>query len=245
MYSLNTPASLDAKFPRHIAIVMDGNGRWAKVRGLERLKGHYEGAEALKRTIQAAVELEIQYLTVYAFSTENWNRPEDEVKGLMVLLRHHLETGLDELIEKNIQLKFIGFHDRLEPSLRKSIDKAVEKTAHNTGLVLCIAFNYGGRGEIVEAARQISEKVKKGEFNPEDLNEKIFAEHLLTQGLPDPDLFIRTSGVYRLSNYLLWQMAYTEMIFLDTQWPDFKKEDLINAISEYQQRERRFGKVSS
>ncbi|AIL12934.1 UDP pyrophosphate synthase [Candidatus Paracaedimonas acanthamoebae] len=245
MYSPNTPSSLDANLPRHIAIVMDGNGRWAKARGLERLKGHYEGAEALKRTIQAAVELGIQYLTVYAFSTENWHRPEEEVKGLMVLLRHHLETGLDELIEKNIQLKFIGFYDRIEPDLKKSIDKAVNKTAHNTGLVLCIAFNYGARAEIVEAARQVSEKVKKGELILEDLNEKIFAEHFLTQGLPDPDLFIRTSGVYRLSNYLLWQMAYTEMIFLDTQWPDFKKEDLINAISEYQQRERRFGKISA
>lgn len=237
--------SLDASLPRHIAIIMDGNGRWAKTRGLERLKGHYEGAEALKRTIQAAVELEIQYLTVYAFSTENWHRPEEEVRGLMVLLRHQLETGLDELIKKNIQLKFIGFHDRIDPGLRKSIDEAVNKTAHNTGLVLCIAFNYGGRAEIVEATRQISVKIKNGHLNPEDLTEKVFAEHLLTQNLPDPDLFIRTSGVYRLSNYLLWQMAYAEMIFSETQWPDFKKEDLINAISEYQQRERRFGKISS
>jgi len=224
---------------------MDGNGRWEKARGLERLKGHYEGAEALKRAIQAAIELRIQYVTVYAFSTENWHRPEEEVRGLMVLLRHHLETGLDELVEKNIQLKFIGFHDKIEPDLKKLIDKSVNKTAHNTGLKLCIAFNYGGRAEIVEAARQISEKVKRGELKSENLNEEIFANHLFTQGIPDPDLFIRTSGVYRISNYLLWQMAYTEMIFLDTQWPDFKKEDLINAISEYQQRERRFGKISS
>lgn len=244
MYPSSTLSSTEAKFPRHIAIVMDGNGRWAKARGLERLKGHYEGAEALKRAIQAAIELKIQYVTVYAFSTENWHRPAEEVRGLMGLLRHHLETGLDELVEKNIQLKFIGLHDKIEPDLKRLIDKAINKTAHNTGLKLCIAFNYGGRAEIVEAARQISEKVKRGELKSENLNEETFANHLFTQGIPDPDLFIRTSGVYRISNYLLWQMAYTEMIFLDTQWPDFKKEDLINAISEYQQRERRFGKIS-
>lgn len=242
MYPHSTSSLLD-EIPSHVAIVMDGNGRWAKKRGLERLKGHYEGAEALTRTVQAASELGIQYLTVYAFSTENWLRPEEEVKGLMLLLRHHLETGLNQLIENNIQLKFIGFHDKLEPSLKKLIDESVTKTSHNTGLVLCIAFNYGGRAEIIEATRRISEKVKQGKLNSEDLNEEIFSEHLLTRELPDPDLFIRTSGVYRLSNYLLWQMAYAEMIFVDTQWPDFKKEDLIDAISEYQQRERRFGKV--
>lgn len=224
---------------------MDGNGRWAQAQGLERLKGHYEGAEALKRIVQASVELGIEYLTVYAFSTENWSRPVEEVKGLMFLLRHHLTAGLNDLMKNNIKLKVIGFLDKLELDLQEVINQAVNKTSKNTGLTFCIAFNYGGRAEIVEATKKIAEKIKSEELKIEALTEEVFAQHLLTQDLPDPDLFIRTSGVSRLSNYLLWQMAYTEMVFSNTHWPDFKKEDLMDAITQYQQRERRFGKIAS
>ncbi|OJX10174.1 MAG: di-trans,poly-cis-decaprenylcistransferase [Caedibacter sp. 37-49] len=224
---------------------MDGNGRWAQAQGLERLKGHYEGAEALKRIVQASVELGIEYLTVYAFSTENWSRPVEEVKGLMFLLRHHLTAGLNDLMKNNIKLKVIGFLDKLELDLQEVINQAVNKTSQNTGLTFCIAFNYGGRAEIVEATKKIAEKIKSEELKIEALTEEVFAQHLLTRDLPDPDLFIRTSGVSRLSNYLLWQMAYTEMVFSNTHWPDFKKEDLIDAITQYQQRERRFGKIAS
>ena len=224
---------------------MDGNGRWAQAQGLERLKGHYEGAEALKRIVQASVELGIEYLTVYAFSTENWSRPVEEVKGLMFLLRHHLTAGLNDLMKNNIKLKVIGFLDKLELDLQEVINQAVNKTSQNTGLTFCIAFNYGGRAEIVEATKKIAEKIKSEELKIEALTEEVFAQHLLTRDLPDPDLFIRTSGVSRLSNYLLWQMAYTEMVFSNTHWPDFNKEDLIDAITQYQQRERRFGKIAS
>ncbi len=246
VYSLSSYTTfLEMNLPRHVGIVMDGNGRWAQARGFERLKGHYEGAEALRRTVQAAVELGIEYLTVYAFSTENWSRPAEEVKGLMFLLRHHLTTGLNDLIKNNIKLKVIGFLDKLEPDLQEVINEAVKKTSQNNGLTFCIAFNYGGRAEIVEATKKIAEKIKTEELKIESLTEEIFSQHLLTWELPDPDLFIRTSGVSRLSNYLLWQMAYTEMVFLSTHWPDFKKEDLIDAITQYQQRERRFGKVAS
>lgn len=235
----------ETKNPRHIAIIMDGNGRWATSRNLERIKGHYEGAEALRRTVRAAIELGIDYLTVYAFSTENWSRPKDEVNGLLFLLRHHLESGLKDLIKNNIRLNFIGGTDELEPSLQSVIQKAVRETSHNTGLTFTIAFNYGGRSEIVSATKKIALKIKNNELSLEDVTEKVFSDHLFTHELPDPDLFIRTSSVYRLSNYLLWQMAYTEMVFLDIQWPDFKKEDLIDAITQYQHRERRFGKISS
>ena len=235
----NVSSSL--KIPRHIAIVMDGNGRWAQKKGLERLKGHQEGAEALKRTVEACVEVGVQYLTVYAFSTENWNRPQKEITGLMSLLQWHLRSNLAEITKNNIRLRFIGEYQVLDKSLIALIDDALRLTEKNTGLQFTIAFNYGGRSEIVRAAKNLSLKVQEGHLKAEDITEEVFSHHLFTHDLPDPDLFIRTSNEWRLSNYLLWQMAYTELVIMDTYWPDFAKDDLMDAIAQYQTRERRFG----
>lgn len=227
--------------PTHIAIVMDGNGRWAISRGLPRLAGHRAGTENLRRIIEACIEFGVQYLTIYAFSTENWGRPVDEVQGLMKLIEHVINSELVQLHDQGVQLRHIGRLDRLKPALRKKVLHAVEYTQNNTTLVLCVAFNYGGRDEIVCAIQHMIQDGVKAE----DINEALVSRYLFTAGVPDPDLIIRTSGELRGSNFLIWQGAYSEWYFPATYWPDFDKEELRRAIEEFNRRERRYGLVSS
>jgi undecaprenyl diphosphate synthase len=230
--------------PCHVAIIMDGNGRWAKKRWLPKIAGHRRGAEAVRTTVKACLEFNISYLTLYTFSSENWKRPADEVQDLMGLLRHYLESELAELDRSDVRIRFIGCREALAPDIVALIDKAEAQTQSNRSLHLVLAINYGGQAEIAEAARHLAEKVKKGEIQPEDINEDSFATHLQTSGIPDPDLIIRTSGEKRLSNFLLWQAAYAEFLFVDDLWPDFNRETLKRAIEEYHTRDRRFGATS-
>lgn len=226
-----------ARKPRHIGIIMDGNGRWAKQRKRPRLYGHREGAKAIREAVEIAVELKLEYITFYAFSTENWSRPEDEVQGLLKLLRERLIKEIPELNERNVQVHLIGSEINLQPEYLTEIRRLAAQTHSNTGLVINIAFNYGGRLEIVEAIKKIA-------MQPELLNnldEKLISEHLWTAGQPDPDLIIRTSGESRLSNFLLWQSAYAEIYITETLWPDFDKVAMLEAILDYQRRHRRFG----
>lgn len=223
--------------PQHIAIIMDGNGRWAAARGLPRVAGHSEGAKAVRRTIEAAVAQGVRYLTLFAFSSENWRRPAGEVADLTFLMKHYLRSELAELHEQGVCLKVIGERDRFGPQLSAELVEAEAKTAGNTRLTLVMALSYGGRADIVTAARRI---IKAG-LAPETLNEQIFARYLSTDGIPDPDLLIRTSGEERISNFLLWQLAYAEMFFTDVLWPDFGADDFARALDEYATRERRFG----
>jgi undecaprenyl diphosphate synthase len=235
-----TELDLDAEhWPRHVAVIMDGNGRWAKARGLPRLAGHRAGTKALRRVIQAALELRVPMLTIYAFSTENWNRPAHEVRGLMYLLGDVIENQLDELDENGVRLRHIGWYDRMPDHLAKKIRKAVERTSGNDRLELNVAFNYGGRGEIVRAVRQII----ADDVPADDVDEACIEAHLKTAGLPDPDLIVRTSGEMRLSNFLLWQAAYSEFYCTDTLWPDFDRTTLLTALLDYAERERRYGEV--
>jgi undecaprenyl diphosphate synthase len=227
--------------PAHVAIIMDGNGRWAKARGLPRIAGHRRGAEAARRTVRAAVELGIQYLTLFGFSSENWRRPVGEVEDLMGLLRHYLRGEIAELHGNGIQLQVIGDRSRLSHDIVAMIDNAEALTRDNDRLRLMIALSYGGRGEIALAARRIAEAVKDGRLAPEAIDEECVARHLLTAGIPDPDLLIRTSGEKRISNFLLWQNAYAELVFTETLWPDFGKADLESALRDYHGRERRYG----
>lgn len=240
------PGNLDyTNLPRHVAIIMDGNGRWAKIRGANRLFGHQKGVDAVKRAIEAALEIGVPYLTLWAFSTENWHRPSDEISGLMSLLKRVLQRDLADLHARNICLKVVGLRDFLDPSLLKLIDQAVEVTKNNTRLILTIAFNYGGRSDILAATKKIAQKVKAGDLTVEEITETIFSAHTLTADIPDPDLLIRTSGVKRLSNFMMWQCVYTELVFLETYWPDFTKDDFIYALQQYQQCERKFGRISA
>lgn len=225
--------------PRHLAIIMDGNGRWAISRGLPRLAGHRAGTENLRRIIEACVKHGIQYLTIYAFSTENWGRPQEEVSGLMRILEDVIERELRELHEQGVQLRHIGRLDRLTPSLREKVLDAIELTRNNTRLVLNVAFNYGGRDEIVHAIQGMIEDGVRAE----DVSADLVGEYLFTCGEPDPDLVIRTSGELRISNFLIWQAAYAEWYFTPTYWPDFDESELLRALEEYSSRERRFGKV--
>jgi undecaprenyl diphosphate synthase len=227
--------------PTHIAIVMDGNGRWAVSRGLPRLAGHRAGTENLRRIIEACIEFGVQYLTIYAFSTENWGRPVDEVQGLMKIIEHVIDSELEQLHDQGVQLRHIGRLDRLKPALRRKVLHAVEYTQNNKTLVLCVAFNYGGRDEIVCAIQHMIQDGVKAE----DINEAMVSRYLFTAGVPDPDLIIRTSGELRGSNFLIWQGAYSEWYFPATYWPDFNKEELRRAIEEFNRRERRYGLVSS
>ncbi|RMF07483.1 MAG: isoprenyl transferase [Alphaproteobacteria bacterium] len=227
--------------PTHVAIIMDGNGRWARQRGLPRVMGHRKGAEAVRTTVTACGELGIKYLTLYAFSSENWKRPRDEVDDLMGLLRHYLRNELNRLNKNNVRLRCIGRRDRLPRDIVDLIEESEAKTRDNTGLTLILALSYGAHAEIVEAARTIAEKAASGEIRPEDVDEKLFSSHLQTADFPDPDIIIRTSGEQRLSNFLLWQAAYAELLFLDDYWPDFTKEKLLAAIDNYRSRERRYG----
>ncbi|MGI4851240.1 MAG: isoprenyl transferase [Janthinobacterium lividum] len=233
------------RVPKHVAIVMDGNGRWAKSKGFGRLKGHIQGAQSLKRVIKSCLDLDIEYLTVFAFSTENWHRPQDEVKGLIDLLQTYLASNLKEIQKYNIRLRFIGDYHILEPKLVDLIKNTISESASNTKLNLTIAFNYGARDEITRAAKKIALQVQQGVLKVEEITEATFSKQLYTYDLPDPDLFIRTSEEFRISNFLLWQIAYTELIVVKTLWPDFTKDDLIEAVREFQKRDRRYGKISS
>ena len=227
--------------PQHIAIIMDGNRRWARERGLDPRLGHKEGAEALERIATYANEIGIKYMTVYAFSTENWKRTKEEVGALMMLLERYLDKFLNRESLRNIRIRLLGDVEGLSPSLRERIYRIVEKSKDNTGLTLNIAFNYGGRDEIVRAVRKISEKVKNNEIDIEKINEDMVSNNLYTQGEPEPDLLIRPGGEIRISNFLLWQLAYTEFLFVDKYWPDFSRKDLLEAIYTYEKRNRKFG----
>ncbi|MGE5202561.1 MAG: isoprenyl transferase [Acidobacteriota bacterium] len=227
--------------PKHVAIIMDGNGRWAKARGLPRVAGHRRGAEAARRTVEAAAELGVAYLTLFGFSSENWKRPVDEVDDLMALLRHYLRGEVAELHRHNIRIRVIGDRERLAPDIVTLIENTEALTAGNTRLQVAIALSYGGRAEIAGAARRIAEEVLAGKLVPAEIDEACFARHLLTADMPDPDLVIRTSGEQRLSNFLLWQTAYSEFVFIETLWPDFGKPDLERALREYHGRDRRYG----
>ncbi len=227
--------------PQHIAIIMDGNGRWAQAKGLTRTAGHKRGAEAVHRAVEGAVEEGIRYLTLFGFSSENWKRPAQEVRDLMGLLRFYLKSEIKKLNNEGIRLRIIGDRHRLEPDIVTLITEAEERTADNLRLDLTIALSYGSRAEIVLASQKIAEQVAAGNITPGDVSEELISSHLYTRDIPDPDLLIRTSGEHRISNFLLWQLAYTELVFIDKRWPDFNKEDFRIAISEFQSRERRFG----
>jgi undecaprenyl diphosphate synthase len=237
--SAKTSTELPESIPQHVAIVMDGNGRWAQERGLPRLAGHRAGTENLRRIIQASVEFGIKYLTVYAFSTENWDRPEEEVTGLMGIFDEVFDRELAELHRQGAQLRHIGRLDRVSASLRKKVQNGIELTKNNDRLVLNVAFNYGGRDEIVQAIKAM---LRDG-VAPEDVTEEMVSSYLYTSDCPDPDLVIRTSGEMRISNFLIWQSAYAEWVFPETYWPDFGREELLAAIQEYGRRERRYGGV--
>jgi undecaprenyl diphosphate synthase len=227
--------------PQHVAIIMDGNGRWAKSRGLPRIAGHRRGAEAVRRTLTAAGELGIPYLTLFGFSSENWKRPLDEVDDLMGLLRHYLRGEIANLHSNGVRLRVIGDRTRLSPDIVAMIDNAEALTADNGGVNLTVALSYGGRAEIVAATRAIAVAATAGQVAPDDVDEDLIAQHLFTTDLPDPDLLIRTSGEQRLSNFMLWQCAYAELVFTKTLWPDFDRADLEQAVAEYGSRERRYG----
>lgn len=233
-----------AKAPRHVAIIMDGNGRWATARGLPRVAGHRRGAEAVRRTVSAAADLGIEYLTLFGFSSENWKRPIEEVDDLMGLLRHYLRGEIAELHRNGVRLRVIGRRERLPVDIVTLINNSEELTRDNSRLQLTVALSYGGRDEIASAARQIAEAVRSGALAPDQIDEACFARYLFTADLPDPDLLIRTSGEQRISNFLLWQTAYSEFVFTDTLWPDFSKEDLLRAVEDFNGRERRYGAIT-
>ena len=229
--------------PRHIAIIMDGNGRWAMKKGAMRIFGHKHAIKAVKDAIEGADSLGIEFLTLFSFSTENWSRPKEEVDALMELLVRTISDEVPLLMKKNIQLESIGDIDSLPPTAYKTLMEVKEKTSTNTGLKVILALSYSGQWELTHATKQIAQKVSEGKLRVEDITEKVMSEHLQTAAYPDPELMIRTSGEYRLSNFLLWQLAYTEMYFTPVLWPDFRREHLFAAISDYQSRERRFGKT--
>ena len=231
------------KVPQHVAIILDGNGRWAKAKGMPRNYGHAQGSKNVERICEEAWRMGIKYLTVYAFSTENWNRPDDEVNALMKLLRNYMKTCLKTAAKNDMKIRVIGDISRLDADIRSRIQELETATAENGGLNFQIAINYGSRDEILRAVQKVAEDCKDGKYAPEDIDEKLFSSCLDTHDIPDPDLLIRTSGEQRLSNYLLWQLAYTEFYFTDVLWPDFTKQELEKAIGQYNARERRYGGV--
>jgi undecaprenyl diphosphate synthase len=239
--SPNLSSEAKASLPRHVAIIMDGNGRWARQRHLPRIEGHRAGAESARVIIRTAGELGIKYLTLYAFSVENWNRPKDEVDALMKYLVHYLKSETPELNKNNVRLEIIGQIYRLPENVQEHLRKSIHTLSKNNGLTLIMALSYGGRTEIVDAVRSIAEKVKQGKVDPEDINEQVFAQHLYTRSWPDPDVLIRTSGEMRVSNFLLWQISYAELVVTATLWPDFRKPQFLAALEEYARRHRRFG----
>lgn len=234
---------IKSQLPAHIGIIMDGNGRWAKKRGLPRSVGHKSGADNFRKITKYCSEIGIKYLTVYAFSTENWKRPEEEVKFLMDLFEQYMKEALTDFQNENIRVIFLGDKSKFSDNLKNLICEVEEVSKNKTGMVLNIAMNYGGRDEIIKAVRSLSEELCEGKLSPEEINEECISGKLYTSGQPDPDLIIRPSGEYRLSNFLLWQSAYSELIFMDVLWPDFSKRDLDRAINEYSARNRRFGGI--
>lgn len=230
------------RLPKHIAIIMDGNGRWAKERGYDRIFGHQNGVTSVRETTETAAELGIEYLTLYAFSTENWSRPQTEVDALMELLIDTIENETPTLIKNNVRLMAIGDLSRLPNNAADKLQRCITQTSQNTGLALVLALSYSSRWEITNAIKNICNEVLNGNCNVEDINDEMIANHLTTKSIPDPDLMIRTSGEVRISNFLLWQLAYTELYFTETHWPAFRKENLYEAIYDYQQRERRYGR---
>lgn len=243
---MSTTHHIDPKsVPEHIAIIMDGNGRWAQSRGEDRLFGHTKGVDAVRETLRAAVDLKVKYLTLYAFSTENWNRPKEEVEGLMNLLVMSLANELDELNENGVKLQAIGNINGLPAYCQESLQQAIDQTKNNTNITLVLALNYSAKWEIQEMVKSISSKVQDKTISIDAIDDELISNELTTKGIPDPELLIRTSGEHRVSNFLLWQIAYTEFYFLDIYWPEFGKKQLNEAIYNYQNRERRFGLVSS
>jgi len=239
----SSSAASELSAPEHIAIIMDGNGRWAKQRGLPRIAGHRAGAESVRRTVEACKNLGVKYLTLYAFSSENWKRPESEVKALMQLLERFLKEKTKEMMQQNVRLIAIGRTDMLPDKTRAQLDKAIEITADNTALTLNLALSYGSREEIVDATKSIAQKVATGELSIDDIDNSTISNHLYTAGQPDPDLLIRTSGELRLSNFLLWQLSYSEIVILDKFWPDFAESDIYDAVTHFHSRQRRFGAI--
>ena len=245
MSSANPTLSLEARtnLPRHVAVIMDGNGRWAKARHLPRIEGHRRGADSAREIIRTAGEIGVKYLTLYAFSAENWNRPKDEVDALMKYLIHYLKSETSELNKNNVRLEVIGQIWRLPDNVQEQLRKSITTLSKNNGLTLVMALSYSSRLEIVDAVRQVAEKVKSGKLEPADITEKIISDHLWTRSVPDPDLLIRTSGEMRVSNFLLWQISYAELVVTPTLWPDFRKPQFFAALEEYAKRHRRFGGV--
>lgn len=242
---MGIPVEIDqTNLPKHVAIIMDGNGRWAKEKGKFRVFGHQNGVLAVRDSVEGAVELGIQYLTLYAFSTENWNRPKHEVNALMELLVSTITKETKTLMENGVKLNAIGNIDSLPKSCKQELQEAMLKTSQNTRCTLTLALSYSSRWEITEATKKIAQAVKNGSLNPEEINEQTFAQNLSTAGIPDPELMIRTSGELRISNFLLWQLAYAELYFTPKLWPDFRRTDLFEAVLDYQKRERRFGMTS-
>jgi len=248
--SSNTSSSIynnldPAKLPSHVAIIMDGNGRWAKKRLLNRIQGHEKGSQTVRTIVRACRKIGIPYLTLYAFSTENWQRPKSEVVALMTLLKKFLDSEQKEMLDNNIRLYAIGQIERLPENVRQALHKIMELTKKNDGMTLNLALSYGGRAEIVKMVKEIAIKTKDGSMDPDSITPEIISEHLYTGQMPDPDLLIRTSGEMRISNFLLWQIAYSEIYITDTLWPDFGKDEFVRILKDYQQRERRFGKVGT
>ena len=234
-----TPKSI----PTHVAVIMDGNGRWAKERGLPRTHGHREGAESVRKCVEACGDLGVQYLTLYAFSSENWKRPKREVSALMTLLKRFLKERTKEMMERNVRLQAIGRLNDLPEDCLKTLHDSIEKTSQNSGITLILALSYGGREEIIDGIKSIVRHVKEGHIDPAMIDPDLFSKHLYTRYYPDPDLLIRTSGEMRISNFLLWQISYTEMVITEKLWPDFGKDDFVSAIEEYSRRNRRFGGI--
>jgi undecaprenyl diphosphate synthase len=232
------------RIPQHVAIIMDGNGRWAKSKGLDRIFGHREGVDSVDKVMEAASDLGVKYITLYAFSTENWNRPDTEVNALMEILSEALKKYIEKISQNNVRLMVIGDKSRLSKVTLSNLSEAEKMTEGNTGLTMILAISYSSRWEIVEATKRIAAEVKTGALDVEAINEQIFSNHLATAGIPDPDLLVRTSGELRISNFLMWQLSYSELYFTPVSWPEFKKEQFFEAIIDYQKRERRFGKTS-
>ena len=242
--SSSSSVELDStKLPAHVAIIMDGNGRWAKKRLLNRIKGHEKGSETVRTMVRTCRQIGIPYLTLYAFSTENWQRPKSEVEALMALLKKFLQSERNEMVENNIRLRVIGQLDRLPAEVREALDQTMTATSEQTGMTLILALSYGGRAEIVRMVQEVAEKVKRGTIDSQAVNERLISDHLYTRDIPDPDLLIRTSGEMRISNFLLWQIAYTELFVTTTLWPDFSKEEFLQILKDFQVRVRRFGTV--
>src|SRR5919199_1242205 len=233
-----------SNLPQHIAVIMDGNGRWAKRQGAARVFGHRNAIKAVREVTEGCAELGVKYLTLYAFSTENWNRPKIQADALMTLLVHTIRGEIKTLMDNNVRLTTIGHTESLPADCRRELAEAMKETAQNTGLTLVLALSYSGRWEILEAVRQLAADVRDGKLTPDEINEAVFSQHLSTGGIPDPELMIRTSGEMRISNFMLWQLAYSELYMPDVLWPDFRREHLYEAILSYQRRERRFGKIS-